>query len=409
MFKDVLLFAFIALLFTACGDDKYFLKWNVQEGAPLVYKTEMQIVDSLSSVSEKQNILKLMESMGSLMGDTLNSPVQMSDIQSDINKWMNSYHYFSILKKKGNSIHIEVAGKSMVDPNMKYLGSFGALPKEMSLYQGQVLNNGVLESKYNIPKFTIMFELPEKEVSVGDSWPLSMKFKVPDVSSELETENAVNRVKFVDVLKKGEDLIAILQYEIKSPQSLEYSAFGGAIHFKGRGDFNITKGKWEKLEGYYVTASAGFSVMKQTEKIRLTEASVSEFNSFLAYKAPDELKIVPVKKQEAKIKKENTPILDKKKVLEKSVKENTEHKKIDCPVLYSVQVLAAKSRVLPDSKEFRGFNYMVQERISDKNNEIYRYKYTVGNFCSIDKARKRLSEIRNSGFPKAFIVKRTNN
>ncbi len=370
------------LLFTACQKEQYILKWKVQEYAPLIYKTEIKVVDSLSSVS---------------------------GIQSNVTKWMNSFSYFSILKNERNSIHIQIIGKSIINPNVRHFNQFGDLPKEMVLYKGEVLQSGKLKSTYDIPKFTVMFELPEEEVSIGDSWPLSLKLKMREENTAMKSEATINMVKFVDVLKKGDDLIAILIYEMKSSKSPEYSAFGGAVHFKGQGDFNITQGKWEKFEGYYVTASTGFNVMKQTERIKLTEASLQEFNSFLAYKAPVEIKISPEKKQISKSKTDSISSVNKKKKIEKKAKANHIAKKTDCPVLYSIQVLAAKSSVLSDSKEFKNFNYKVQEIVSDKTNELYKYKYTVGNFCSIEKARKRRDEIRKAGFPKAFIVKRTNN
>jgi len=403
MCKNTLLFILVLLIISSCNKEQYSLKWKVNENVPVIFDTQMKLIDSLSFISTENNIIRMMESIGGKIGDTIETPVNIAKMQSDILRNANLYKHFSILKKEKNGIHVDIIGKPRKEA-FAYFDRRAGIPQDQSSYKGKVLNSGKLEMPYYFPKFIIMFELPLKPVSIGDTWSLNLELQAQNESSDLESDKPINLVTFVDVLKKGDELIAILKYVLKSPEKMAHSTFGSAIHFKGRGDFNITKGKWEKFEGFYVTESAGITVMKQTEKIKLTEISVEEFNSLAPLKPQTINNTVIAKEDSIKIKNALNALNTKITLLDSKAPAK-ETKKSECPVLYSVQVLAAKEPILPGSKEFKDFDYRVQERISDNSNEIYKFKYTVGNLCSIDKARKLRDDIRKSGFPRAFIIK----
>ncbi len=405
MIKNILFFILVMLIVSSCTKEHYSLKWKVDNYTPVIYSTKMKIIDSLSLMMEKQNTEKMLDSMSAMKDDTMNLPSEMANFQADMINLMNSYRYFSIIKRVGSEITVEVIGKPNREIELKYLGSMRGFPQEQSFFKGKISSEGKLTSPFPDPKFTIVFELPSKPVSIGESWPLNIKFQKKGDLTDLSGTATKNKVTFVDVLKKGEDLIAILSYEIKSPNRLAYSVLGNAIHFKGKGDFNITQGKWEKFKGYYAQASAGINVMKQTEKIELAEVSIAEFNSFSPLK-PQTLSDVTITKKDSKKDKENNlSALSTKIDIKNNNQADSIIKKSDCPTLYSVQILATKEPVITGSKEFKDFDYRVQEKVSDKNNEIYKYKYIVGNFCSVVKARKLRDDIRKSGFPKAFVIK----
>jgi hypothetical protein len=80
----------------------------------------------------------------------------------------------------------------------------------------------------------------------------------------------------------------------------------------------------------------------------------------------------------------------------------------NCPVIYSVQILASAKAIPLDSPKFKNIGYKVEQRY-DSNHPKYKYKYLIGNECSLQKANKLKGQLRRKGFPGAFLVKKYNN
>jgi uncharacterized membrane protein YhaH (DUF805 family) len=78
---------------------------------------------------------------------------------------------------------------------------------------------------------------------------------------------------------------------------------------------------------------------------------------------------------------------------------------LDCPVIYSVQVVASSKKLSRDAIEFRNLDYKIEERYFP-NEKIYKYKYVVGKECSLTEIKKLRRKLRKLGFKGAFIVKR---
>jgi len=400
MFKHVLIFILLVIFGASCQDKQYTLKWEIPQYPPLIYKTEIKLIDSMSYLPEKYIMLKAIEPSGKMPGDTIIAATNMPGIQKKYRDWVNSYDYFSVFKKAYNEIEIEVIGIPQKEAQLKYFRSFFGVPQQKTIYNARIFGSGAMSTDYYDPRFTIMFGLPVNPIAIGDEWSVNLKFPI---QAESEDEKTVNLVKFASVLTRGKELIAVLQYEIKSPQTVIDEVSSNAIHFRGVGYFNITKGKWEKFEAYYVTASTGNIVVKHAESIKLTEITLAEFNRYQAYQTIDDIKkVLGIAKPDST--KKTTATKQKKVVKPPKPKIYRPLTEIKCPITYTVQLLAAKQRVVFDSKKLSGFDYTVRERISDKYNDPYRYKYTVGNFCSVDKAKELRKKLIKVGFTDAFVI-----
>lgn len=404
MLKHVLVFLLLALLGTSCQDEQYNLKWEVPEYPPLVYKTEIKLIDSMSYLPEKYIMLKALDPHGKMPGDTIIAATNMPGIQKKYKDWVNSYDYFSVLKKSYNEIEISVIGIPQKQAQLKYFRSFLGVPLQKTIYNARIFGNGAMSTESADPCFTIMFALPVSPVSLGDVWPVNLKFPI---ASESEDEKTANLVKFADLRTRGKEQIAVLQYEIKSPQTEIDEISNNAIHFRGVGYFNITKGRWEKFEAYYVTASTGNIVVKHAESIKLTETSLAAFNRHQSYQTIDEIKkVLGILKPDTA--KKTAGIKQKKEQNPPKPKIYRPLTKTKCPITYTVQLLAAKNRVVFDSKKLKGFDYTVRERISQKHNTPYKYKYTIGNFCSAEKAKELRKKLVKAGFTDAFVIRVVN-
>jgi len=114
----------------------------------------------------------------------------------------------------------------------------------------------------------LFFKLPELDVKVGDDWTLPVT--LIDIGQGFVPKEAVRdqQAKLVSLTKNAKgDMIAEILYinaekvngqfeysdnDIVVPLSLEYSSFM-------RGQFNVTKGRWEKFIGISYVSGSGLS------------------------------------------------------------------------------------------------------------------------------------------------------
>jgi len=395
VFVIILIFSIIS-----CSSEKYELQWKIPAEEVLIYKIQMETIDSLSSVPE-EDMSSLVKMVAKLYGDSVEVPINSEDIYQGLISKINSLSYFSILRQGAeNDMKIDFITRINKQYDQeKYMDIFNKFIKK-AVFKGNLSMNGDLYNEEGNPvfdpKINILFELPEKPVSVGDTWPLNIKF-VEHQNKKEKIKDTLNQVKFVELLIDGEDSIAVLEYQLQGPENV-----GRALSYVGKGKFNLNQGKWISYTGVLTQKISGIVSMKQVQKIKLSEISVETYKSLIKAAQKVDVLNVDLDKIESDNSSEETES-DEPIKSNNEVKTNTKPKS-DCPVVYRVQVLASKVPVKDGAKEFKGCKYQIDQIIPSSKDQ-FKYKYTIGKECTMEKAKTLLSEVKKAGFPNAYIIK----
>ncbi len=399
--KRIIIVCSIVIFFAGCKEDSVQLKWKVSPGEKLIYKTRMEILKGESFISEENNIMMLAKKAMELKGDTFKMPIKANDFYSNVIEQNNAVQYFSILEPSTDAINLDVLGNRKRKIKTAKFPIPNVFPLESNFFSGKIDAKGNILNNDNpfMQNYivNILFELPKKAVSVGDSWSLDIKL------FDFSKKPAVNKVTFTDIEYAGDDAIAILDYHIKDAGNK--SMVLGSIDYKGTAEFNITKGKWVDFKGTLVYSSVGFTEMKQTQRIELKEISETVYFDLLdKYKKANAgmstNNVLTESNTEQKLKKK-----EKTNNIVKVSTNKLKNQKTDCPVIYGVQILATAKPLPLSSKKFIGLPYKIEEKYVSSEKK-FKYKYIVGNECSKSEARRLKNKISRKGFSGAFIVQK---
>lgn len=297
MMKSFIFIIILAFPFTLFSQNKpiYDLVWKIDSDEMIGYETVMDLVDTSIFSFKFGGMDTLMKTMMGLVDteDALSSPevmdtikknIDMDDFFAEMIEEQRSVSYFSLLTedKKNDDL-----------VNFKMIGYFKEGVKETFMTQarkgvqlrGKFYKNGGLESWYyqegqrNL--LTILMQLPEKPVTVGESWSIDCNFLTFDQSFSPDTISNSNKVTLVKVDTVNNDLIAVIQYDIHSFAEGTFSnpMFGNSkdgmanIDYQGFARFNITKGYWEsykcilhsKMNGLMSQESSTLFQMKRSD------------------------------------------------------------------------------------------------------------------------------------------------
>jgi hypothetical protein len=384
--KIVVLFCLV-LAFYGCDKEKHLLKWKIPQGEVLIYSIKMETIDSLSSVTE-DNMKVLVDMVARMYGDSLDLTVTENDLYHGLVKQLNMLSYFAIIRQAPNQeIKIDFITKQVKEyEQIKYLDIFNKFIRK-AFFKGSLTTNGRLihESGAPVfdPKINILFELPEKPVSVGDSW--SLNIRPPDHAiNKAQLDSIKNQVTFSDMIIENDDSIAILDYSLQSPDKA-----GNAIRFTGKVKFSITQGKWLDYTGVLSQKTSGLLPMNHVQKIKLTEISVETYKSIIKQAQKQDIFGYKVQNEEG---------------ISSLGNDGENEKEPDCPVIYRIQLLATQNPIQDKQTEFNNIPFKVEEIIPDPS-EKFRYKYTVGKFCNMEEAKRILAEIQKLGFTGAYVIK----
>jgi hypothetical protein len=400
MIKKLIFVIILIFSLISCGKEKYELRWKVPTEDVLIYKIQMETIDSLSSVSE-DDMSSLVKMVAKMYGDSVNVPINSQDIYQGLISKINSLSYFSILRQgPDNETKIDFITRiNKQYDQAKYMDIFNKFIKK-AVFKGALSSKGELYGEDGSvvfdPKINILFELPEKPVSVGDTWSLNIKFTDKQNKND-KIKDTLNQVKFVDLSVGGKDSIALLEYQLQGPENV-----GRALSYVGKGKFNINKGKWVAYTGVLTQKVSGIVSMNQVQKIKLSEITVETYKTLI--KEAQKVDVLEVDHEKPEIN--NIPEeLDSKEQIKPNneVKKQTKTK-IGCPEVYRVQILASQQPVKNGAKEFKGCRYLI-DQIVISNKDKFKYKYTIGKECNMDKAKALLTEVKKSGFPNAYIIK----
>jgi hypothetical protein len=392
MLKKAFLFILVTITVFSCSKEQYKLKWKLPSGDVLIYKIQMETIDSLSSVTE-ENMRILVDMVATMYDDSVKVPVTSNDLYQGLVRQLNMLNYFSILRNGSNEqIKIDFITKQVTEyEKTRYLDIFNKFVRKAS-FKGTLDNKGKLISEEGgdvfDPKINILFELPSEPVGVGDTWSLNIKPPKHTLSKN-QKDSILNKVTFTDLSVDDGDTIAILNYQLQSPDKS-----GNIIRFSGKVKFSITQGKWLEYTGVLSQKTSGLLPMNHVQKIKLNEISIETYKSLL--KQAQKGDIFDYSKHEMNDSKVKTDQVDSK------VK-NTPSSG-NCPEYFRVQLLASKQQLKNKQSEFKNIPYQVEEIIINPG-EKFKYKYTVGKECSKDKANALLGQIKKLGYPNAYVIK----
>ena len=396
MIKNSIILIVLIFSIISCSKEKYQIRWKIPSEEVLIYKIQMETVDSLSSVSE-EDISALVQMVAKMYGDSVNVPVNSEDIYQGLIKTINSLSYFSILRQGAdNAVKIDFITRiNKLYAKEEYMDIFNKFIKK-AVFKGNISKKGELSNEAGEevfdPKIHLLFELPEKPVSVGDTWPLNIKFNDKKTSKDSK-KDTLNQVKLAELLFEGHDTIAVLEYKMQGPENT-----GRALSYVGKGKFNISKGKWMDYTGVLTQRISGIVSMKQVQKIKLSEITVETYKSLI--KEAQKVDVFEVDHEKTG-SESNQSLKDESNNKSSQIKVPN-NSKVNCPSVYRVQVLATQLPVKNGAKEFKNCKYQIDQIIlPDK----FKYKYTIGKECSMDKAKALLSEVKKNGFPNAYIIK----
>lgn len=149
--------------------------------------------------------------------------------------------------------------------------SLAELTQHLRAFTGSVVLRGSVRETGGIHSFWVqsrqknliacLFELPEKEVGIGDTWELETNFIGNDQNFICDSFVNINEVTLVDLKRKNKETIAIINYNLReyvsgtfgnrSNTSLEFS-------FTGQAEFSVDRGRWVKYDGLLSSSSTSF-------------------------------------------------------------------------------------------------------------------------------------------------------
>lgn len=155
--------------------------------------------------------------------------------------------------------------------------------------RGRVSNTGEIISSYykNSQRnlIAILFELPNREVKIGERWKVNANFIEMDQNFVCDSSNSENSVYIEKIIENNSEKIAVIKYNIVESVTGNFNnpmgkVFGMEPDQKiimkvshiATGNFSITKGKWISYDGVMeIENSASLFAGKSKTEFKLIE------------------------------------------------------------------------------------------------------------------------------------------
>jgi len=230
--------------------NSYTLRWKVTDS--LMYRVAF---DQIEKVDENED-----------KSDTVSMKYRLKQILKTIAENFKDYKMESSINRKGELYNV-----------IFYFGGFPIL-------KGDIDDSGNLLTKAEGTSgnfFKIFYDLPDQSIKVGDKWQSNLKiqkkFRGLTLTDSLKTDEVVFRdLKIIDG-----DQLAFLCFELNEKYLGGHKDEQGTLQnakiefiFKTEGVFNITKGKWMKLDGVAIMEFRVPKVTRTVMKIGLIEKEI---------------------------------------------------------------------------------------------------------------------------------------
>jgi hypothetical protein len=288
-----LILALIVILYTTAAvaqeSDTVFLKWKLAPKEVISYKTVMEEIDTANS----KNLSFNFGAFNKFFADTSNGIAgKLQSMFGDINKAFDKYDFITNLSEtKKGIIDIEMSMKKKEDAKINSTDSAKNFAEMLRLISGDVVLRGAITETGAIQSFytkndqknliAMLFELPNKPIKVGDSWPLTINFMAMDQNFTCDTSFKKNVVTLIGLKKENGETLAIIKYDIMEFISGGFKTpiFSGTdkgpvktvmkMSFNGIAEFAIGKGRWASFNGIMALSSSGFMSSGTTKRFAL--------------------------------------------------------------------------------------------------------------------------------------------
>jgi hypothetical protein len=268
MKKILLLFIITAFSANAQENKTVNLKWKIND--TLTYKTIMKeiVVEQEQSEEKTDSIAdgfkdffkQMQKSAGNLKYETKLYPDKKGNV--DIAMFLK--------KDKTDTTDNLFTGMAEMNGNVVLRGKVSSAGELLSFYYKSSQNNLI----------SILFELPNKPIKVGDKWKLKVDMISMDQNFVADTLFKKNEVRLDKIIEKDGDQIAIIKYDIEEYVSGDFGN-GLMTMFEGKNDkktfmkmthkatgyFSINKGMWIEYDGI-MEIKTNFSMMGMGENKR---------------------------------------------------------------------------------------------------------------------------------------------
>lgn len=270
------------------GQNRVQLKWIIDPKDTIKYKTLIKEIDTNSANKFSVNLPDFFsKTLPNSKGEN-----DISKIYSELRKATDNSNLLTAItqNKKGNlDIVLTMDDQKFRPP--KSLDTSNAKEKEILkalammsgsvALRGEITKLGQIESFYvkNDQKnlLAILFELPGKEVQVGDTWALSTNLISLDQNFKCDSAFKRNIVTLESVKDSPNEQIATLTYNIEEYAIGDISSplvkGGGktSLHISvlATADFSITKGRWIKYSGLLSLFSSGIMTSESVKRLEL--------------------------------------------------------------------------------------------------------------------------------------------
>lgn len=293
----LIIICFPKLLFSQINDE-IILEWKISKNDTIIYNTKMNSISN-KTINKKDSIYNSFNQVNSnlkyqtkLFENSKNInhiDIEMSTIED--NSEISNEDLDKMIKKldkknkKSKKNEIEDKESVLTDFAINFVNSF----KNNVILRGRISKSGEIISNYykNAQKkiISILFELPNKPVRVGEYWSLNNNLIQMDQNFVADSINNFNKVYVEKIIDKNGDKIAIIKYNIYEYVDGDFNnPFGSTFGMKTNehifmkttysaiGHFSLTKGKWINYEGF-MEIDSDFSMIngKTTTEYRLVE------------------------------------------------------------------------------------------------------------------------------------------
>ncbi len=253
----------------------------------MAYKTVMTDVDTA------QNKIMSFPGMGKMGPDSTEVNKFMKTLMQ-ANKQLQENGYITTLTSKdGSTIVVEMrldnSEQSVPKTDTAKTDSTFAPFKTLMMVMGAnaLMLRGVIDNYGEIKSFylsngqknliALWFQLPGREVKIGDIWPLDVHLVSADQNFICDSSYRKNEVKVVNISRKDGDEVVTLQYDIieyisgtmESPFTNKPAKTTMNYTFQALANFSIAKGKWINYNGIMSINSTGMISMRQKQRFAL--------------------------------------------------------------------------------------------------------------------------------------------
>ncbi|MES2726469.1 MAG: hypothetical protein V4643_05160 [Bacteroidota bacterium] len=286
--NKLLIIVFGLLAITSFGQTVN-LKWKIGEKEKINYLTVMSEIDTSKVEVNFGDLFK------SFADSTRKGSSESKDLFKKLNESIQNTDFVSTLTNKGNGV-IDIVMNSKPKEKTKEASTdstenkINEIAKMMqSMNQGIVLRGSVYATG-GIHSFWVknnqknliatLFELPTKQVKVGDTWSIGVNFISNDQNFSCDSSYKINDVRLTDIKKMNGETIAVIKYNIVEYVNGTFNSLGSRSSGEGIktmmkfthqaiAEFSVDRGRWISYDGIMNYDATGVMTAKKKTKFTL--------------------------------------------------------------------------------------------------------------------------------------------